>query len=136
MGISNHIKRKFMKNLEKEIKKERKKERKKQRNNQGNWISHKQNKTKEEKRRVVKLCILYSFNIFAPFIFCTIYYIYHFLYWILYVWAYGAVETHQTSDLRIVGSIPTMLVFLLTNITLDADLCFELFLIFALINYA
>ena len=30
----------------------------------------------------------------------------------MYVRAYGAVETHQTSDLRIVGSNPTMLVFL------------------------
>ena len=29
------------------------------------------------------------------------------------VWAYGAMETHQTSDLRIAGSIPAMLVFLL-----------------------
>ena len=28
------------------------------------------------------------------------------------VWAYGAMETHQTSDLRIAGSIPAMLVFL------------------------
>ena len=27
------------------------------------------------------------------------------------VWAYGAMETHQTSDLRIAGSIPAMLVF-------------------------
>ena len=26
-------------------------------------------------------------------------------------WAYGAMETHQTSDLRIAGSIPAMLVF-------------------------
>ena len=29
------------------------------------------------------------------------------------VWAYGAMETHQTSDLRIAGSIPAMLVFFL-----------------------
>ena len=34
----------------------------------------------------------------------------------MYVGAYGAVETHQTSDLRIVGSNPTMLVFLITII--------------------
>ena len=32
---------------------------------------------------------------------------------LIIVWAYGAMETHQTSDLRIAGSIPAMLVFLL-----------------------
>ena len=31
---------------------------------------------------------------------------------LIIVWAYGAMETHQTSDLRIAGSIPAMLVFL------------------------
>ena len=35
----------------------------------------------------------------------------------MYVGAHGAVETHQTSDLRIVGSNPTMLVFLEKRIT-------------------
>ena len=34
------------------------------------------------------------------------------LFFLLFVWAYGAMETHQTSDLRIAGSIPAMLVFL------------------------
>ena len=33
---------------------------------------------------------------------------------LIIVWAYGAMETHQTSDLRIAGSIPAMLVFLPT----------------------
>ena len=46
MGISNHIKRKFMKNLEKEIKKERKKERNKEITRE---IEYPINKTKEEK---------------------------------------------------------------------------------------
>ena len=34
------------------------------------------------------------------------------LFFYIFVWAYGAMETHQTSDLRIAGSIPAMLVFL------------------------
>ena len=36
------------------------------------------------------------------------------IFFLIFVWAYGAMETHQTSDLRIAGSIPAMLVFLLT----------------------
>ena len=36
-----------------------------------------------------------------------------YLFFFIFVWAYGAMETHQTSDLRIAGSIPAMLVFLL-----------------------
>ena len=31
------------------------------------------------------------------------------------VWAYGAMETHQTSDLGIAGSIPAMLVFFIIS---------------------
>ena len=45
------------------------------------------------------------------------------------VWAYGAMETHQTSDLRIAGSTPAMLVFLPTLISAylnDTPLYFSL----------
>ena len=47
---------------------------------------------------------------FFPHLYCYSSLLFYFF---ITVWAYGAMETHQTSDLRIAGSTPAMLVFLL-----------------------
>ena len=51
---------------------------------------------------------------FLPLFFFFIRYPSLYLSFSISVWAYGAMETHQTSDLRIAGSIPAMLVFFRT----------------------
>ena len=66
---------------------------------------------------------------FLPLFFFFIRYPSLYLSFSISVWAYGAMETHQTSDLRIAGSTPAMLVFLPTLISAylnDTPLYFSL----------